>query len=68
MGSCTIRLDPAVYLENTRAEPIASQQIVLTGRASRAMTSVRWTLAKAAGTPDFLRDTGGDAQTEASDF
>lgn len=60
-GPCTIRLDPSVYLENTRPAPRACQQIVLSGRTSRFVTQIDWTLEKTADTPDFLRDVSHDA-------
>lgn len=65
-SSCTIRLDPSVYLENTRPAPRACQQIVLSGRASATATSVRWQLAKDEAMPDFLRQ-GGPEETPKTD-
>lgn len=49
-------LDPSVYLENTRATPVATQQIVLAGQARDDFVSVKWSLAKAKDSPVHLRD------------
>lgn len=56
-------LDPSVYLENTRATPVATQQIVLAGQAMEPETSVKWSLAKATDTPAHMRDLAPDAAT-----
>ncbi|MEM8958619.1 MAG: heparinase II/III family protein [Pseudomonadota bacterium] len=60
-SAARMSLDPSVYLENTRATPVASQQIVLSGRAKSPVTAVKWNLAKAQDTPDHLRDLHPDA-------
>ncbi|TNC48805.1 heparinase [Rubellimicrobium rubrum] len=49
-------LEPSVYLEEGRLRPRPTTQIVLEGRALRPATRLRWTLAKAYGTPEGLRD------------
>jgi len=49
-------LMPSVYLENGRLKPLASQQVVLSGRAMSYATRVRWSLAKTDSTPDVVRD------------
>jgi hypothetical protein len=61
-GPCTIRLDPSVYLENTRPEPIASRQIVLAGRATHPATTLRWRLARDRATPAFT--PGGQGRSD----
>ena len=55
-SACTIALDPSVYLENTRAEPAATRQIVLSGLALHQTTPVRWSLTRDATAPAFLRE------------
>lgn len=59
-SASTIRLDPGVYLEKTAREPRATLQIVLSHRATGFETSVSWSLGKAKGTPDFVRDLTRD--------
>ncbi|MEM1388162.1 MAG: heparinase II/III family protein [Pseudomonadota bacterium] len=51
-----MRLEPSVYLEHDRVQPRATKQIVLSARALRYASRVRWTLAKAQDTPSHLRD------------
>lgn len=60
-SAARMSLDPSVYLEKTRATPVASLQIVLSGRATTPVTAVKWNLAKAQDTPDHLRDLHPDA-------
>ncbi|MCV6597250.1 MAG: heparinase II/III family protein [Mangrovicoccus sp.] len=60
-SAARMSLDPSVYLENTRATPVATQQIVLAGRALTPESSVKWSLAKAEDAPAHLRDLGPDA-------
>ena len=55
-SDATLALEPSVYLEVDRLKPRPSQQIVLTSRALRPLTRLRWTLAKGYGTPEGLRD------------
>jgi uncharacterized heparinase superfamily protein len=55
-GEGTLTLEPSVHLEKGRLRPRECRQIVLSGRAIRSMTRLRWTLAKAYGTPEGLRD------------
>ena len=45
-----------MYLENTRAEPAATRQIVLSGLALHQTTPVRWSLTRDATAPAFLRE------------
>ena len=52
----TLALAPSVYLERDRLKPRATQQIVLSSRASGYTSHVNWTLAKATETPNALRD------------
>ena len=62
-GLGTIRLDPSVYLEKTRAQPAACRQIVLSGRAAEPVTSVRWRLERDRATRAFdPPDPGGAPQ------
>ena len=55
-GVAELDLLPSVYLENGRLTPSPTQQVVLSGRSLAYATRVRWSLAKAQGTPDVLRD------------
>lgn len=55
-----LSLAPSVYLDAGRAKPQASQQIVLSSRASDYTTQINWTLAKAPDTPIALRDLEQD--------
>ena len=55
-GAATLALSPSVYLQNGRLKPVATQQVVLSGRAMSYATRVRWSLAKAQDTPDAVRD------------
>ncbi|MFW8593625.1 heparinase II/III family protein [Cribrihabitans neustonicus] len=59
-GSCALRLEPGVYLEQTRLKPRAAQQIVLSGRAIGYATRVRWTLSKTQETAVAVRDLNRD--------
>ncbi len=49
-------LEPSVYLEKSRIKPRATKQVVLSARAIRYATRIRWSLAKAQDTPTHLRD------------
>lgn len=65
--TCTIRLDPDVYLENTAPEPRATRQIVLDGLARTPETPVKWSLTREARAPAFVRRAGDDTgETEIS--
>lgn len=55
-GDGTVRLDPGLYLEKTRAAPVEASQIVVQHRAHEVSTSVRWSIAKDRRTPDVVRD------------
>ena len=55
-GHAELALQPSVYLENGRLKPRPSQQVVLSGRTMAYATRVRWSLAKAQGTPEGVRD------------
>ena len=55
-GAAALDLCPSVYLENGRLKPGPAQQVVLSGRSLAYATRVRWSLAKAQGTPDVVRD------------
>lgn len=59
-GTCTLSLEPSVYLENGRLKPRASRQIVLSGLATDYATRVRWSLAKAHETAVAVRDVRMD--------
>jgi|GEM_PF-42474 len=56
-GGLHLTLAPSVYLEKGRLKPRASQQIVLSLRATGYTTQVIWSLAKAQETPLAVRDT-----------
>ena len=56
-GTAKLALSASVYLQNGRLKPRATQQMVLSGHALAYATRVRWSLAKAQDTPDFVRDT-----------
>ena len=55
-GGTQMTLEPSVFLEKGRLKPRATKQIVLSSRAIRYASRVRWTLAKAQDTPSHLRD------------
>ncbi|EYD74341.1 Heparinase II/III-like protein [Rubellimicrobium mesophilum DSM 19309] len=55
-GEGTVLVEDSAYLEEGRLRPRPTLQIVLSGRAIRRHTQLRWTLAKAYGTPEGLRD------------
>lgn len=55
-GEAALHISGSVYLENGRLRPRATQQVVLSGRTMAYATRVRWSLAKAQGTPDAVRD------------
>ena len=55
-GMAEMTLEPSVYLETGRLRPRATKQVVLSGLAMSYATRVRWSLAKAQGTPDVVRD------------
>ncbi|MGX9356387.1 heparinase II/III family protein [Roseobacteraceae bacterium S113] len=59
-GTCTLSLEPSVYLETGRLRPRATKQIVLTHRAMGYATRVRWSLAKAQETAIAVRDLARD--------
>ena len=59
-GTAKLTLEPSVYLEKARIKPRATKQVVLSSRAIRYATRVRWTLAKAQDTPSHLRDLERD--------
>lgn len=65
-GGATIRLDPSVYLEKTRPEPVACRQIVLAGRITEPTFTLRWRLTRDRATPAFApRDrTAPETRTE----
>jgi len=62
-----MRLDPSIYLENTRLDPVPSFQIVLHGRALHATTIVSWRLAREDGWPAFRRSVPRDADEETQE-
>ncbi|MFK7752165.1 MAG: heparinase II/III family protein [Sedimentitalea sp.] len=59
-GTCSLTLDPSVYLENGRLKPRATKQIVLSGKAMEYATRIRWTLSKAKETAVAVRDFARD--------
>ncbi len=56
----TMRLEPSVFLEFGRIKPRATQQIVLSGRATEYGTRIRWSLAKPQDGAPALRDLAQD--------
>ena len=56
-GAAALSLDASVYLDVGEADPIPTEQIVLSSTAVDYATRVSWTLAKARQTPDAVRDT-----------
>ncbi len=62
-GKATLSLEPSVYLERGRLKPRATNQIILTARATTIDTQVVWTLAKAQDTPLAIRDLDRDDAT-----
>ena len=59
-GLAQMSIAPSVYLETGRLKPRATQQIVLSGRATQQATRIRWTLAKAQDTAVAVRDLARD--------
>ena len=59
-GEAKLSLEPSVYLEKNRLKPRPTKQIVLTARALGYASHVSWTLQKAQGTSDSLRDLERD--------
>ena len=55
-GSAQLSLVPSVYFKNGQLNPIATQQVVLSGTAMSYATRVRWSLAKTHDTPNAVRD------------
>lgn len=55
-GKARLTLEPSVYLEKGRLKPRSCDQVVLSGRAIAYASRVRWSFAKAQGTPDAIRD------------
>jgi len=67
-AGAALSLQPSVYLEKTRLKPRSTKQIVLSGRALRYATRMRWSLAKAQESPVGIRDVAEDAlEYEAED-
>ena len=59
-GDHTVSLEPSVYLESGRLEPLASLQVVLSGLATEYATRLRWSLSKTRETAIGVRDLGQD--------
>ncbi|PJI84591.1 putative heparinase superfamily protein [Yoonia maricola] len=55
-GAAKLSLAQSVYLQNRQLKPVATQQVVLSGRAMAYATRVRWSLAKTPDTPLAVRD------------
>ena len=55
-GFAELRLEPSVYLEQSRLKPRATKQVVLSARIVEYSSRVTWSLAKAQDTPNDLRD------------
>ncbi len=67
-GGHELALEPSVYLEQRRLKPRASQQIVLSGRATEYATRVRWSLSKAQETAIGVRDLKPDDDLQAQKY
>ncbi len=59
-GAAEMTIEPSVYLEKGRLQPRATKQVVLSGRAMKYATRVRWSLAKAHETAVAVRDLSRD--------
>lgn len=57
----------SVYLDSTRLQPRAAQQVVLSARAMSYATRICWTLAKADDTPRGLRDLAADDSADETE-
>ena len=66
-GHADLTLQPSVYLENGRLKPRPTQQVVLSGSTMAYATRVRWSLAKAQGTPEGVRDLVRDDMMDPND-
>ena len=66
-GTAKLALSASVYLQNGRLKPRATQQMVLSGHALAYATRVRWSLAKAQDTPEFVRDVSESDPMDATD-
>ncbi len=66
-GTAKLALSASVYLQNGRLKPRATQQMVLSGHALAYATRVRWSLAKAQDTPDYVRDVSMTDPMDATD-
>ncbi|MFD2739729.1 heparinase II/III family protein [Sulfitobacter aestuarii] len=66
-GTRNLALEPSVYLDSTRPEPRATQQIVLFGEALTYASRVRWSLSKAQETAIGVRDLFRDDPFPADD-
>ncbi|WP_458792566.1 heparinase II/III family protein [Yoonia sp. MH D7] len=66
-GHADLALEPSVYLENGRLKPRPTQQVVLSGSTMAYATRVRWSLAKAQGTPEGVRDLVTDDLMDPND-
>ena len=59
-STARLSLEASVFLEKGRLKPRATKQIVLSGRAMKYATSIRWSLAKAQETEIGIRDLSRD--------
>jgi uncharacterized heparinase superfamily protein len=66
-GEGELTLEPSVWLERGRLHPRETRQIVVGGRAIRPQTRLRWTLGKAYGTPEGLRDLNPGSDWDEED-
>ena len=66
-GTQRLSLEPSVFLEQRRLKPRATQQIVLSGRATQFATRVRWSLSKAQETAIGVRDLRPDDEPSMDD-
>ncbi|MBT9384149.1 heparinase II/III family protein [Pseudooceanicola sp. CBS1P-1] len=56
VGRFELTVEPSVWLERGRLKPASTKQLVLSGRAMEYATRIRWSFAKAEGTPLAIRD------------
>ena len=64
-GGFNLSIEPSVYLDPDEMTPLASKQVVLSGRAMKYATPIRWSLRKTDDTAQAVRDLAqGDDDTD----
>ena len=66
-NAANLALAPSVFFDTTRLAPRPAQQVVLSARAMSYAVRVGWSIAKAGGTPQGLRDLASDDGAEDSE-